>query len=1046
MTEPELLSPAGNWDCARAAVAAGADAIYFGLPAFNARLRADNFTEQDLPDLMEFLHEHGVKGFIAMNTLIFTGELEAAERQLRLIAEAGVDALIIQDLGLAKMAREIAPSVELHASTQMTITSPEGLKFIESLFPLERAVLARELSVKEIERFGKTEHTPLEVFVHGALCVAYSGQCLTSESLGQRSANRGECAQACRMPYEIVVDGETRELGEVRYLLSPQDLAAVDIIPDLIKAGVKSYKIEGRLKTPEYVAAVTRVYRKALDAALEDNRGMTVPVMNPSGTSGMTVPVMNLSNVNKRQGSNLPHWSKDGATYAVTFRLHDSLPQTALKDYLGAKADAISVLKQAQLKDDHSLIRDAEKRLHEAFSNHLEKALEQGHGSCLLRDSKSSEIVENALKHFDGERYELYAWAVMPNHVHVIVKPLGENKLSEVLHSWKSFTAHTINKQLKREGDLWQDESYDHLIRNQKDHANQIAYILKHPTSVKGSIGNLPASEDHDRDGHATNPITDADRYALEMTFSRGLSSGWLAGTNHPYLTHGRFGKKRGPLLGTITEAQNGWIRLDVPPSEQNPPLKAGDGIVFDAGENRDLEQGARIWKVENDRIIFHRTFSGINFDRIRPGVTLYKTSDPALESEIRKFWQGAKLSPKKTPLHVTVTGKPGEPIGLKSGDTGVQSEAPLEPAAKRPLTTETLTKQLSRLGDTPYELASLDNQLEGDCHFPLSALNQLRRDLITAIGAPATAKTGTPTATTYRDLLPLTPDSEEQQPQLSVLTRTLDQVSAALACNASTIYCDFEDPRRYKDAVALVRATSSKIHLATPRILKPGENGYLKLIERSEPDGLLLRNLSSLEYYKHRCDFTKVADFSLNVANPITASLLKERAALDLLTVSYDLNISQVLELLALTPPEWFEISLHQHMPMFHMEHCVFCTFLSEGTTWKDCGRPCEKHVVHLRDRVGQLHRLQADVGCRNTLFNGRAQTGARFYEALRGTGLSRFRVELLDEDQPSAESTIQAYQRLLSGESRPSELLEDVTALEQLGVTEGTLKGGGL
>ena len=194
-TTPELLSPAGNWDCARAAVAAGADAIYFGLPKFNARLRADNFIEADLEELMEYLHRHGVKGFVAMNTLIFTREMKAAEEQLRRIAAAGVDALIIQDLGLAKLAREVAPNVELHASTQMTITSPEGLAFVESLFPLERAVLARELSIKEIERFQASSvetKTPMEVFVHGALCVAYSGQCLTSESLGQRSANRGE--------------------------------------------------------------------------------------------------------------------------------------------------------------------------------------------------------------------------------------------------------------------------------------------------------------------------------------------------------------------------------------------------------------------------------------------------------------------------------------------------------------------------------------------------------------------------------------------------------------------------------------------------------------------------------------------------------------------------------------------------------------------------------------------------------------------------------------------------------------------------------------
>jgi putative protease len=141
---PELLSPAGNWDCARAAVAAGADAIYFGLPKFNARLRADNFIERDLDELMEYLHRHGVRGFVTMNTLIFPAEMQAAEDQLRRIAAAGVDALIIQDLGLAKLARTVAPSVELHASTQMTITSPEGLAFVETLFPMERAVGARE--------------------------------------------------------------------------------------------------------------------------------------------------------------------------------------------------------------------------------------------------------------------------------------------------------------------------------------------------------------------------------------------------------------------------------------------------------------------------------------------------------------------------------------------------------------------------------------------------------------------------------------------------------------------------------------------------------------------------------------------------------------------------------------------------------------------------------------------------------------------------------------------------------------------------------------
>jgi putative protease len=823
----ELLSPAGNWDCVRAAVAAGADAVYFGLPRFNARLRADNFTESDLPDLMDYLHKHGRRGFATMNTLIFTGELEAAEAQLRLLGEAGVDAIIVQDLGLARLAHALVPEVELHASTQMTITSPEGLAFVEGLFPLERAVLARELSIKEIGRFraeaeaGRVPtRTPLEVFVHGALCVAYSGQCLTSESLGQRSANRGECAQACRMPYELIVDGEVRALGEQRYLLSPQDLAAVDRLPELLRAGVVSFKIEGRLKSPEYVAAVTRVYRKALDAALLE----------------------------------------------------------------------------------------------------------------------------------------------------------------------------------------------------------------------------APA------------PVTAEDRYSLEMTFSRGLSTGWLDGTNHPYLTHGRFGKKRGPLAGVIARTAPGWVELE---GEAAVPLAPGDGVVFDAGENRDHEQGARIWKVEGRRLRFHLRHSGLDFGRIQPGQRLHKTSDPALDAELRRFWRTARPEEKKIPLRLRVEGRVGEPLALEAqtghGSARVVSDQALTAADKHALSTATLAAQLGRLGETPYCLDSLENALEGDCHLPLSALNHLRRAVVAALGDPRLARrkaSRRDAAPSLADLLPVreAPAVSPHGHKLSVLARTLEQVRAVAAGGmASELYCDFEDPRRYAEAVAVFRGESAapeaRIHLATPRILKPGETGYLKLIAKARPDGVLLRNLAALAHYREEEGLARIGDFSLNVANPLTAALLRQAAGLERMTVSYDLNITQALDLLQAAPPDWFELTLHQHMPMFHMEHCVFCAFLSEGTTWKDCGRPCEKHVVHLRDRVGQLHRLQADVGCRNTLFNGRAQTGARYFEALARAGLSHFRVELLDEDAPAAARTVRAYRELLDGHLDPEDLLGRVRAMEKLGVTEGTL-----
>jgi putative protease len=282
---PTLLAPAGNWECAKAAIENGADAIYFGLERFNARMRAQNFTVADLPNLMEFLHCRGVKGYVTFNTLVFTNELPDAQQCLRSIIVAGVDAAIVQDVGICRLIRQLSPDFPIHASTQMTITSAGGVDFAREI-GCNLVVLARECSLKEIEAIqagqdavnshpddlSATCHSslPLEVFVHGALCVAYSGQCLTSEALGGRSANRGECAQACRMPYELISDGKQVPLGDKRYLLSPQDLAGLDVLPELVHAGIASLKIEGRLKTPEYVANITQLYRRALDRVFDE--------------------------------------------------------------------------------------------------------------------------------------------------------------------------------------------------------------------------------------------------------------------------------------------------------------------------------------------------------------------------------------------------------------------------------------------------------------------------------------------------------------------------------------------------------------------------------------------------------------------------------------------------------------------------------------------------------------------------------------------------------------------------------------------------------
>src|SRR5688572_14546324 len=240
-------------------------------------MRANNFTIADLPKLMEFLHRRGVRGYVTFNTLVFTPELDDAETYLRTIIAAGVDAAIVQDVGICRMIRGLSPDFPIHCSTQMTITSAAGVDFARDL-GAQLVVLARENSLAEIEKMQAAQATapvalPLEVFVHGALCVAYSGQCLTSESLGGRSANRGECAQACRLPYDLIADGQQVALGDRRYLLSPQDLSGLEVLPDLVRAGIASLKIEGRLKSPEYVASITRVYRTALDKVMADLHG-----------------------------------------------------------------------------------------------------------------------------------------------------------------------------------------------------------------------------------------------------------------------------------------------------------------------------------------------------------------------------------------------------------------------------------------------------------------------------------------------------------------------------------------------------------------------------------------------------------------------------------------------------------------------------------------------------------------------------------------------------------------------------------------------------
>ena len=259
----EILSPAGSADAFRAAVRAGADAVYVGGSRFGARAYADNFNEEELVDAIHEAHFYGRKLYLTVNTLLKETEIHSLYEYLAPYYESGLDAVIVQDMGVAEYIRTCFPGLDIHASTQMTITGVLGAKFVQSQ-GMTRVVPARELSLEEIRQIREQTDLEIECFVHGALCYCYSGQCLLSSMIGGRSGNRGQCAQPCRLPYTFN--------DERKYYLSPKDICTLELIPDLIEAGIDSFKIEGRMKKPAYVAGVTSLYRKYTDLYLRSGR------------------------------------------------------------------------------------------------------------------------------------------------------------------------------------------------------------------------------------------------------------------------------------------------------------------------------------------------------------------------------------------------------------------------------------------------------------------------------------------------------------------------------------------------------------------------------------------------------------------------------------------------------------------------------------------------------------------------------------------------------------------------------------------------------
>ena len=814
--KPELLSPAGHWPQLRAAIEAGADAVYFGLNHFSARAKV-GFSLAELPDAMEELHERGVKGFVTLNTLVFDHEIGEAVGAIEAIANAGCDAVLVQDVGVAGLVGSVAPGLALHGSTQMSITSAEGAELAREL-GCERVVLGRELSLKDIRKIASQTDIELETFVHGALCVSYSGQCFSSEAWGGRSANRGKCAQACRLAYDLIVDGQKKELGEFRYLLSPGDLYALEQIPELIEIGVACFKIEGRYKSPEYVALTTRAYRAAIDAAIE-----------------------------KR------------------------------------------------------------------------------------------------------------------------VEPVSK--------------------------------------------------------STKGE---------------------------LEQVYSRGLGPHFIAGIDHQTAVIGRAPRHRGVKAGTVSDVfPHGVI---VKP-EAGLNLKPGDGIVFDSAHRRspgEKEEGGFLFEVneinlQEVELIFGH--DSVDMSRVEAGDWVWRTTDPQLVKKIKPIAHPQQVVFTR-PIQFSVVANAGEPLRVEAScDDSIkvefQSAEPLNAADKHAISIEKAQEQLGRLGGTPFHIGHIEFSSDGTAFVPVSMLNEARRELVEAMLERRTHVKQIKTNGSVDTVDPYAiTGSEPSQLNLHVLVRNAEQLSAAIECRPASITLDYLELYGLRESVDRVRESGIAARVASPRVLKPSEEKVVRFLlslkcEIVVRSGGLLYQLTQ----KDESELPRlIGDFSLNVANQLSCKKMFELGVARV-TPTHDLNGQQISELARVTEADRIEVIAFHHLPVFHMEHCVFCRYLSSGTDSSNCGHPCESHQIALADAQGRQHPVLADVGCRNTVFGAEAQFGGRFMNDWRESGISHYRIEFVHETAEQVQKVTNAFQQFLDREIETPALVREINQQVKTGTTDGSL-----
>ena len=647
-------------------------------------------------------------------------------------------------------------------------------------------------------------------------------------------------------------------------------------------------------------------------------------------------------------------------------------------------------------------------------------------------------------------------------------------------------------------------------------HSLKIEGRLKGPAYVMSTVESYRRWIDAVARGvEAQDEVTlQSDMAALSVAFSRGFGDGFLGGSDHQTLVEGRFPKHRGLFIGRVAEVGEGWVRvvpdpegrastgaaglpdawapplgtLSAPlpalggapdaatgPATAPPDLRAGMGVVFDAGHPEDTrEPGGPIFSVEALpggawRLGFGRP--GPDLDQVGRGQRVWLTSDPALNRRAEKLSQ-ADSPEGRIPLTLTLTGAVGDTLCVharaRHARAFVESQTPLSRAeGGEGLTPALLTEKLGGFGGTCFRLVTLETTgLSPGMHLPVSELKRMRRMLVAALTPAISAgpqRTVSPEAWRVRP-----PDGPVVAPavvapavvalpvvalpvvapaaplRLVPLCRTEAQLEAVIAVGLPEVELDFMELVGLGRAVARARAAGLSVTIATVRVQKPGEEGYDQRFARLEPDAVLVRHWGGVMTFARGLEGRRPllhGDFSLNVTNSVTFRRLLD-LGLDTITAAHDLDSTQLQALMAHVPVERLAVTVHHHIPTFHTEHCVYAHLLSHGRDYRTCGRPCEEHRVALRDHVGREHPVIVDVGCRNTVFNAEAQSAAHLTPRLVAAGVRRFRVELVWESGPQAEGVLRAWQELLAARITPSELLRRTGVHEQFGVTAGTMR----